>query len=113
MINIITDHLGNEFKHRTEMCETYNISRPIYLRRLAIGWTQEEALMTPSYEDPDKYNRKHKDEIKKKKIRVRNKIYRTTNKEEVSAYQKAYQEAHKEEINAYNRFYRDTCKAAV
>lgn len=38
------DHLGNEYKSITEMCDAYGVERTTYRRRLTLGWTIEEAL---------------------------------------------------------------------
>lgn len=41
------DHLGNEYRSQTAMCETYHISKQAFQRRLSNGWTLKEALTTP------------------------------------------------------------------
>lgn len=42
-----TDHLGNEFASKNDMCSYWNIPRTMFFRRLRDGWTQEQALTTP------------------------------------------------------------------
>lgn len=43
-----TDHLGNVYISKTEMCKAYGISRQLYLFRLEKGWSKERALGTAS-----------------------------------------------------------------
>jgi hypothetical protein len=38
------DHLGNEFPMLKDMCKYYGVTVPAYLRRIANGYTKEEAL---------------------------------------------------------------------
>ena len=50
--NAITDHLGNQFASKKEMCETYNIPYSTYISRIQHGWTQKEALTFATYASP-------------------------------------------------------------
>ena len=50
--NAITDHLGNQFASKKEMCETYNIPYSTYISRMQHGWTQKEALTFATYASP-------------------------------------------------------------
>ena len=86
----ITDHLGNEYKSITKMCDCYNIPRTTYIRRLERGWTQEAALTTPSGNTiPTSYVRVSTEDC-------------DTHKEEKAAYMKEYYQTHKEERAARN-----------
>ncbi len=42
-----TDHLGNTFASKCEMCDHWHIPRTIYFRRIRDGWSLEKALTTP------------------------------------------------------------------
>ena len=44
---IITDHLGNEYKTKSEMAEAYGIDIKLLYYRLKTGWSLEKALTTP------------------------------------------------------------------
>ena len=39
-----TDHMGNPYPSKNAMCRAYNTNRYAYESRLALGWTQEQAL---------------------------------------------------------------------
>jgi len=41
------DHLGNEYKNISEMCEYYNIKRNCFINRMQRGWSLEDALTKP------------------------------------------------------------------
>ena len=43
-----TDHLGNEFETKMDMCKHWNINRTTYNARIKKGWLQEKALTTPT-----------------------------------------------------------------
>ena len=43
----MTDHLGNVYKSKVEMCKHYGISVSVYDHRTDKGWSQERALTTP------------------------------------------------------------------
>lgn len=45
--NGVSDHLGNKFKSLYDMCQYYGISEATYIQRLKLGWSQQDALMTP------------------------------------------------------------------
>lgn len=44
---VYTDHLGNKFPTKTEMCRAYGITLSILKSRQKRGWTLENALSTP------------------------------------------------------------------
>ena len=43
-----TDHLGNEYPSKVEMCEKYGITTKQYFGRIRLGWSVEKALTTPA-----------------------------------------------------------------
>ena len=42
-----SDHLGEDFRSISSMCDHWGIDRKVYEYRLAHNWSQEEALSTP------------------------------------------------------------------
>lgn len=42
-----TDHIGNKFDSKNDMCAHWGIPRTTYFRRIRDGWNQEKALTTP------------------------------------------------------------------
>lgn len=42
-----TDHLGNVYKTKTEMCHAWGISLSTYMSRISLGYSVKEALTTP------------------------------------------------------------------
>lgn len=40
-----TDHLGNVYRSKSEMCAEYGKNLPEYAGRIRSGWTKEQALM--------------------------------------------------------------------
>ncbi len=44
---IITDHLGNEYKTKSEMAEAYGLDLKLLYYRIKSGWSLEKALTTP------------------------------------------------------------------
>ena len=40
----VIDHLGNEYKSKTEMCKAYGVRLDVYCQRRKRGWSLEEAL---------------------------------------------------------------------
>ena len=42
-----TDHTGEEFRSRTEMCRFWNIDRKLFEYRISQGWSLEDALTRP------------------------------------------------------------------
>ena len=43
----VYDHLGNEYPSQAAMCKFYGIVRNTFVKRIALGWTLEEALTVP------------------------------------------------------------------
>lgn len=48
-MNIVKDHLGNQFKSITEMCKYHNIGRTTFLMRIRNGMSLEDALNNKKY----------------------------------------------------------------
>ena len=48
--NTYHDHLGNEYKSREDMCRHYGIKGSTFQHRLKLGWSVEDALITPAIE---------------------------------------------------------------
>lgn len=44
--SIVTDHLGNKFRSKLDLCEFYNIPYHAYLNRINSGWSQKKAITT-------------------------------------------------------------------
>lgn len=44
---VVTDHLGNEFKNISDMCNYYNINISTYSNRIHNDWTLKDALTIP------------------------------------------------------------------
>jgi len=42
-----TDHAGEEFRSRTEMCRYWHIDRKLFEYRISRGWSLEDALTRP------------------------------------------------------------------
>ena len=42
-----TDHLGNSFRTKADMCDYWRIPRHVYFSRIRSGWSDEKALTTP------------------------------------------------------------------
>lgn len=40
----VTDHLGTEYKNIRSMCKAYGITQSVYLHRLKLGWSRQEAI---------------------------------------------------------------------
>ena len=110
---IATDHLGNEYKSLTAMCNAYDIPRTTYIRRLERGWEQEAALTTPSGNTvPISYVRVSTEE-RVANEKARQKAYREEHKEEYAARRKAYYEEHKEKELARKKAYREANKEKI
>ena len=115
---IATDHLGNEYKSLTAMCNAYDIPRTTYIRRLERGWEQEAALTTPLNNTVPGVcaglNEEEKQEYYKKAHVASVKAYYEANKEKIAAQKKSYNEAyykeHEEEIAARSRAYYEANK---
>ena len=120
----VTDHLGNEYKSLTAMCNAYDVPRTTYIRRLERGWSQEAALTTPSGNTvPTSYvrvsteeriaNEKAKEKAYRESHKKEKAAYREANKEKIAAQKKAYYEANKEKIAARNKAYREANKEKI
>lgn len=44
---VVTDHLGNVYSSKTEMCKKYGIELNTYSWRIASGWNLKDALTKP------------------------------------------------------------------
>ena len=43
----VTDHLGNTYPSKADMCRAYNISEMLFLAREGCGWDVRKILTTP------------------------------------------------------------------
>lgn len=48
--NPVFDHLGNEYNTKSEMCQKWNVDLKLFLRRIKIGYTIEQALTATKYD---------------------------------------------------------------
>lgn len=46
------DFFGNSFTSVKEMCKYYGVEKSCYVHRILLGWSKEDALLTPSGEKP-------------------------------------------------------------
>ena len=47
---MIVDHLGNEFSTVSDMAKAHGLNLKIYIKRIKLGYTKEQALTTKKYQ---------------------------------------------------------------